>query len=254
MNNKNGTLPMVHHESTSVRCEKKPTPKIFTSYLTLQTPIAMSSSSASCCYSQSYQEAWFPFKLHRMLEAAIQEGNEAIVSWQPHGRAFKIHEPQGFEDLVLPKFYSKVKYKSFLRQLQLYGFQRNVDKASVDFGAYSHDLFQKGKEYLCHNMKRPKIKKKGPRATVPRLDAKETPQDEQLCYIEEGMYDLLEPKPIGKTLELINYSRPMDWVGFACSEILKEDKFGCGYGQTGITAATLCSILLPPTQERVDKT
>ena len=36
----------------------------------------------------------FPWKLHEMLEDATKEGNEHIVSWQPHGYSFIVHKPK----------------------------------------------------------------------------------------------------------------------------------------------------------------
>jgi hypothetical protein len=39
----------------------------------------------------------FPFKLHEMLDEADKHpGLKAIVSWQPHGRAFIVHDPALF--------------------------------------------------------------------------------------------------------------------------------------------------------------
>ena len=38
----------------------------------------------------------FPLKFHRALDQIRDEGMESIVSWVPHGRAFKIHKPKVF--------------------------------------------------------------------------------------------------------------------------------------------------------------
>ena len=63
----------------------------------------------------------FPMKVHRMLNQSKEDGNESIVSWLPHGRAFKIHKPKAFADIVMPRFFNQSKYTSFQRQLNLYG-------------------------------------------------------------------------------------------------------------------------------------
>lgn len=66
----------------------------------------------------------FPVLLHQMLSSAQQEHFDHIVSWQPHGRCFRVHKPQLFVDLVMPRFFKQSKLTSFQRQLNLYGFSR----------------------------------------------------------------------------------------------------------------------------------
>ena len=38
----------------------------------------------------------FPFKLHEMLKEAEKNGNEGIVAWLPHGRAFRVTKKEEF--------------------------------------------------------------------------------------------------------------------------------------------------------------
>ena len=45
----------------------------------------------------------FPQLLFKMLEQASSEGFDTIVSWATHGRAFRIHDEEKFEEIVLPK-------------------------------------------------------------------------------------------------------------------------------------------------------
>jgi len=45
----------------------------------------------------------FPWRLHDMLDAVVEEGLEHIVSWQPHGRAFMVHDITAFVDKVLSR-------------------------------------------------------------------------------------------------------------------------------------------------------
>ena len=45
----------------------------------------------------------FPERLNSMLGQAEAEGFEAIVSWQPHGRCFIVHQPKQFVEEVMPK-------------------------------------------------------------------------------------------------------------------------------------------------------
>jgi hypothetical protein len=93
-----------------------------------------------------------------LLEDSAREGNESIVSFQPHGKAFRIHKPKEFAGAVLPRYFGETKYRSFQRQLAIYGFERIKDKNCVDNGAYFHELFIKGKHNLCLHMTRQKVK------------------------------------------------------------------------------------------------
>jgi hypothetical protein len=63
----------------------------------------------------------FPFRLHRLLEDAPALGFDAIVSWMPSGKAFKVHNTKLFEKEIMNRFFNQTRYKSFLRQLNLYG-------------------------------------------------------------------------------------------------------------------------------------
>jgi HSF-type DNA-binding len=45
----------------------------------------------------------FPNRLHYMLDQMDHEGLSGVVSWQPHGRCFVVHQPNDFVSKVLPK-------------------------------------------------------------------------------------------------------------------------------------------------------
>lgn len=105
----------------------------------------------------------FPMKLHDMLDAITHHEThlESVVRWQPHGRCFVVNKPQEFADKVLTRFFQQKKYASFQRQLNLYGFNR-ITKGP-DRGAYYHELFLRGKKFLCRGIHRMKVKGTGAR-------------------------------------------------------------------------------------------
>jgi len=103
----------------------------------------------------------FPFKLHSILESAGASRQESIISWLPSGTAFKIHKPKEFANAIMPQYFNQTKYRSFQRQLYIYGFDRVKDKTSEDYGAYFHELFIRGASDLCLDMQRKKIKGTG---------------------------------------------------------------------------------------------
>ena len=123
----------------------------------------------------------FPLKLHEMLDQIEADGLAEVISWQPHGRCFVVHDPKRFSDSVMPTYFRQTKFASFQRQLNLYGFSRLT--SGRDKGGYFHELFLKGKSFLCHRMQRLKIKGTGVRkAASPETE----PQFYAMSYVKAG--------------------------------------------------------------------
>ena len=91
-----------------------------------------------------------------MLERIANNGYQDVVSWQPHGKAFRVHQPEVFARAIMPYYFKQTKYKSFQRQLHIYGFHR-INKG-VDKGAYFHNLFIQTDKSMILRMVREKIK------------------------------------------------------------------------------------------------
>ena len=91
-----------------------------------------------------------------MLEEMATVGDESIVSWQPHGKAFRVHLPDAFASTVMKRYFKQTKYKSFLRQLHIYGFRR-IGKGT-DRGAYYHSMFIRNKKSMSLLMSCQKLK------------------------------------------------------------------------------------------------
>ncbi len=103
----------------------------------------------------------FPSKLYDMLNEIEKENKTHIVSWQPHGRCFVVHDQKLFIQEVMPKYFQQKKYASFQRQLNLYGFSRLTK--GCDKGGYYHELFLRGKRFLIPSIPRKKVKGTGAR-------------------------------------------------------------------------------------------
>jgi hypothetical protein len=85
-----------------------------------------------------------------MLVDMEESGNDHILSWLPGGRSFRLHDRVEFTAKILPKYYSnRLQIRSFMRQLNLYGFERNIQKISDEFGAYAHPFFVRDNPELC---------------------------------------------------------------------------------------------------------
>uniref|UniRef100_A0A7R9WW92 HSF-type DNA-binding domain-containing protein n=1 Tax=Craspedostauros australis TaxID=1486917 RepID=A0A7R9WW92_9STRA len=99
----------------------------------------------------------FPQMLHKVLEDADANGHTDIISWQPHGRAFLIRDSDRFVSDVLPLYFKHSKIASFQRQLSLYGFSR-LTQNGKDRGAYYHEYFLQGRDFLCPKIQRTRVK------------------------------------------------------------------------------------------------
>ncbi|KAL7430634.1 hypothetical protein ACHAXH_004671 [Discostella pseudostelligera] len=103
----------------------------------------------------------FPVKLHNMLDQIEADGLAHVVSWQPHGRCFVVHEPKEFVRHVMPHYFKQTKIASFQRQLNLYGFSRLT--GGLDKGGYYHELFLRSNRSLAYDIHRIRIKGTGVR-------------------------------------------------------------------------------------------
>jgi hypothetical protein len=124
----------------------------------------------------------FPWTLHRLLEDAEKNDNVDIISWGPAGISFKVHQREEFMKRILPRYFRQTKFKSFVRQLNLWGFtfiDQGPDKGSCELQVKRrrtisiiisalltfslvhtdyHTKFVRGKPHLCHEMRRQKVK------------------------------------------------------------------------------------------------
>jgi len=96
----------------------------------------------------------FPVRLHLILERSEIDGYSSIISWMPHGRAFKIHNYALFLDIVMPRFFFQTKMSSFTRQLGMYGFHKLIWSKNVDKGAFFHELFLRERSGLAKGINR----------------------------------------------------------------------------------------------------
>jgi hypothetical protein len=72
----------------------------------------------------------FPAKLQKMLAGSEADGHERIFSWLRNGISFRIQNHKELITTVLPKYYNRVNVRSFLKQVNLYGFKRETKRTS----------------------------------------------------------------------------------------------------------------------------
>jgi len=119
------------------------------------------------------QQLRFPWKLHLLLErceyehqqkriAAVTDNSPVLdmpISWLPCGKAFKVHDKERFVQEIMPSFFGTQSFKTFQRNLNLWGFTRVSKGPQKD--VCSHPLFLKGFPGVCQSMKRIVLKGTG---------------------------------------------------------------------------------------------
>ncbi|GFH56984.1 hypothetical protein CTEN210_13460 [Chaetoceros tenuissimus] len=112
----------------------------------------------------------FPERLFDLLEdidTYKKPHLASILSWDPNGRNFTIHDRLAFQRSIQNKYFNQSKFASFRRQLNLWGFERvlcdgqgkGTRWTDQNSGSYSHPLFQRHDRSLCSTMTRSKLKK-----------------------------------------------------------------------------------------------
>ena len=119
----------------------------------------------------------FPVKLYTMLSNAKEGNYEHIVSWNLDGLSFKIHDKELFVKNIMPEFTTQTKFRSFQKQLNLYGFERLTICSKPMIGSYYHPDFQRGKEELCKTITRPSTAKEA--KTLKQVSLKKSAQQQQ---------------------------------------------------------------------------
>lgn len=93
-----------------------------------------------------------PAKLNAILS---NHENEHIVSWMPHGQAWRIHDLDRFRDQILPVYFDcgscAGSINAFLRLLKLWGFRQLAH--GPDISAFYNEMFLRGMPNLHRLMR-----------------------------------------------------------------------------------------------------
>jgi HSF-type DNA-binding len=92
-------------------------------------------------------------KLPAKLNAILADPEtQHIISWMPHGRAWRINDPALFVKKVMPIYFQSSNYNSFIRLINAWGFRRM--SRGPDRNAYYHEKFLRGIHHLYEKMHR----------------------------------------------------------------------------------------------------
>jgi len=93
--------------------------------------------------------ATFIRKLYTMLEESL---HPEIFDWTEDGESIIIKKPAEFGSQLLPKYFKHNRITSFIRQLNMYNFQKKRSRNAEHI--YSHDLFKRGHKHILIQIKR----------------------------------------------------------------------------------------------------
>eukprot|EP00985_Skeletonema_marinoi_P010824 scaffold5074_cov132-Skeletonema_marinoi.AAC.1 len=102
---------------------------------------------------QFQQQQTFPFKLYNMLEYACDSEFSSCISWTADGSAFIIHDKDVMMKNLAPMFFNQTKFRSFTRQLNIWGFVRTD---TID--GWRHNHFLRGRPHLLNEIERTQVK------------------------------------------------------------------------------------------------
>mmetsp|Transcript_16782 Transcript_16782/g.34162 ORF Transcript_16782/g.34162 Transcript_16782/m.34162 type:complete len:263 (-) Transcript_16782:141-929(-) len=99
----------------------------------------------------------FPLKLFNMLEIASELGFHQSLSWTPDGKSFVILNREKFMCQMVPLFFKQTKFRSFTRQLNIWGFEPTTFGYQYD-RVWRNKYFIRDKPELLKCMERVRVK------------------------------------------------------------------------------------------------
>ena len=114
-------------EKSFPKCdENSSAPKVSAGYRNFSHIVIDEKKSSACT---------FPRKLHQILS---DPKFKSILTWQPHGRSWRLLKPEVFGREVVPLYFKHSGLSSFMRQVAGWGFRR-INKG-IDAGSFYHEV------------------------------------------------------------------------------------------------------------------
>ena len=95
-----------------------------------------------------------PF-LTKLFQIVSNESTERCISWTMKGDSFVISDPDTFAKDILPTYFKHNNIRSFIRQLNTYGFRKRTNISSTDEHLeFFHEKFRRDQPALLMQIKR----------------------------------------------------------------------------------------------------
>ena len=131
----------------------------------------------------------FPGKLHDLMAYVDELDLHHIITWVQYGNGIYVRDADKLLD-VLQLFFGQTKYRSFIRQLNFWHFERVLE--GPEKGAFVHPFFLRGNRAMCSYMSRhvdPKTMMQKLKTAAIKSDLKtpivdQTTRQEQLLWLQ----------------------------------------------------------------------
>lgn len=167
----------LHQNLPSVLMENEPSERPYRDHALVPDDPSITRNGRRTSTGKDKGGSNFPAKLHEILS---RTDISDIISWAPHGRAWRVLKPKAFEEKIIPKYFRHCKYNSFTRQVNGWGFRRITQ--GPDHNAYFHELFLRGLPHLCKRMR--------------RLTASSNSRSDLVSSIEPDFYSMSKISPL----------------------------------------------------------
>mmetsp|Transcript_1731 Transcript_1731/g.3499 ORF Transcript_1731/g.3499 Transcript_1731/m.3499 type:complete len:525 (+) Transcript_1731:215-1789(+) len=148
----------------------------------------------------------FPMKLHKILAC---KDYDHVVTWLPHGRAWKVLNDDMLVDQVLGRFFNHKSRASFLRQVNNWNFKRIL--TGPDEGAYYNEKFLRGLPHVSFLMKQSQARrgKSKPKESEAAVDFKNKKSSDHPIFarmldIPPDFYTISQVHPLPEACALSN--------------------------------------------------
>ncbi|RLO01331.1 hypothetical protein DYB28_012221 [Aphanomyces astaci] len=158
---------------------------------------------ASAMKSETPDSADKTTKYLEKLYSMLEQCPEHIAAWTQNGTSFAIYNSDALEKTIIPRFFKPIKFESFSRQLNSYGFRKSkVVVSDVVVFEFKHANFVRGKSDQLLSIKRRRRVKRSATKSVDDMNDDElrSAMTDLMGFVQSLKQELSETKALVQSL------------------------------------------------------